>query len=143
MLDPKRAARLNQLAAVFGGSPNFPAVLDALFKATWVDVEADTALDQLIAQQVQRQMVDQLLSLANEPRGAYAVRAEARDAVNVIKRHVETQLGERGEVGALDANNVYSWRAHYGFIGQQIAAAATPSDEWRQVGSSVPPGSPI
>ena len=80
LLDPKRAARLNQLAAVSDELPNFPCSARCALKATWVDVKADTALDQLIAQQVQRQMVDQLLFLANEPRGAYAVRAEAWDA---------------------------------------------------------------
>ena len=143
LLEPKRAARLNQLAAVSNELPNFPAVLDALYKATWVDVKADTALDQLIAQQVQRQMVDQLLFLANEPRGAYAVRAEAWGALNIIKGQVELKLAVGVGADPIEVNNIESWRAHYWFIGQQIAAAATPTDEWRQVGSSVPPGSPI
>jgi hypothetical protein len=151
LLDPKRAARLNQLGAVFGGSLNFPAVLDALFKATWVDVEADTALDQLIAQQVQRQMVDQLVLMAAESAAASSVRAEAWDALNVIESYVEAQLSAGvkddaqpvAEADAIETNNVDSWRAHYWFIGQQIAVAAESSDEWRQVGGKVPPGSPI
>ena len=85
LLDPKRAARLNQLAAVSDELPNFPAVLDALFKATWLDVTANTPLENLIAQQVQRQMVDHLLLLATEQSGAYAVRAEAWDALKLLK----------------------------------------------------------
>ena len=151
LLDPKRAARLNQLAAVSDELPNFPAVLDALFKATWLDVTANTPLENLIAQQVQRQMVDHLLLLATEQRGAYAVRAEAWDALNVIKSYVEAQLAAGVEVDAqpvaeadaIETNNVDSWRAHYWFIDQQIAAAAQSSDAWRQVGGKVPPGSPI
>ena len=143
LLEPKRAARLNQLAGVFGGSPNFPAVLDALFKATWVDVDADTALDQLIAQQVQRQMVDQLVLMAAESGAASAVRAEAWDALNVIKGHVEAKLVEGIEVDLVGINNIESWRAHYRFIGRQIAAAASANDGWRQAESLVPPGSPI
>ena len=151
LLDPKRAARLNQLAGVSGGGHNFPSVLDALFKATWLDVTANTPLDNLIAQQVQRQMVDHLLLLATEQRGAYAVRAEAWDALNVIKSYVETQLAAGVEVDAqpvpeadaIEINNVDGWRAHYWFIDQQIAAATESSGGWRQVGGKVPPGSPI
>jgi hypothetical protein len=143
LLNPKRAARLNQLAAVAGGAPNFPTVLDALFKATWVDVEADTARDQLIVQQTQRQMVDSLLLTASEPRVASAVRAESWDALNVIKEHVKIKLAEGIETDAVDINNVESWRAHYWFVGQQIAAAASADDRWRQAEGFVPPGSPI
>ena len=143
LLDPKRAARLNQLAAVFSGSPNFPAVLDALFKATWVDVEADTALDQLIAQQVQRQMVDQLVLMAVESGTASAVRAEAWDALNIIKGHIEIKLAEVVEPGSNEPDGIRSWRAHYWFIAQQIAVAARANDGWRQAESLVPPGSPI
>ncbi|WP_435219065.1 zinc-dependent metalloprotease [Luminiphilus sp. nBUS_07] len=142
LLDPKRAARLNQLAAVSGGSPNFPTVLDALFKATWVNVEGGTALNQLIAQQVQRQMVDGLVLMAAELGAASAVRADAWGALNVIKGHVGVKLAEDIELDAVDIN-VESWRAHYWFIGQQIAAAATSNDVWRQAESLVPPGSPI
>jgi hypothetical protein len=142
LLDPKRAARLNQLAAVSGGGFSFPIVLDSLFKTTWVDVEADTAWDQLIAQQVQRQMVDQLVLMAAKSGAASAVRAEAWDALNVIKGHVEVKLAEGIEADAVD-NNVEGWRAHYWFIGQQIAAAATSNDVWRHAESLVPPGSPI
>ncbi|MDA7840060.1 zinc-dependent metalloprotease [Luminiphilus sp.] len=151
LLEPKRAARLNQLAAVSDKLPNFPAVLDALFKATWIGVTANTPLEELIAQQVQRQMVDHLLLRATEQRGAYAVRAEAWDALNVVKSHLEAKLAAGVEVDAqpvamTDAtktNKVDSWRAHYWFIDQQIAAAAQSSGEWRQVGGKVPPGSPI
>ena len=151
LLEPQRAARLNQLAAVSNELPNFSAVLDALFKATWLDVTANTPLENLLAQQVQRQMVDHLLLLATEQRGAYAVRAEAWDAVKVIKSYVEAQLAAGVEVDAqpvaeadaIETNSVDSWRAHYSFIGQQIAAAAKSSDAWRQVGGKVPPGSPI
>ena len=151
LLDPTRAARLNQLAVVSDEPPNFPAVLDALFKATWLDVTANTPLDNLIAQQVQRQMVDHLLLLATEQRGAYAVRAEAWDALQVIKSYVEAQLAAGVEVDAqpvaeadaIETIKVDRWRAHYWFIDQQIAAAAQSSDAWRQVGGKVPPGSPI
>ena len=126
-------------------------MLDALFKATWLDVTANTPLDNLIAQQVQRQMVDHLLLLATEQRGAYAVRAEAWDALNIIKGYAEAKLTGGVEVDAqpvaetdaIETNKVDSWRAHYWFIGQQIAAAAQSSGEWRQVGGKVPPGSPI
>ena len=142
LLDPKRAARLNQLAAVSGGSPNFPTVLDALFKATWNDVEGGTALKERIAQQVQRQMVDQLVLMAAKSGAASAVRAEAWDALNVIKGHLEVKLAEGIEADAVD-NNVEGWRAHYWFIGQQIAAAESANDGWRQAESLVPPGSPI
>ena len=151
LLDPKRAARLNQLAAVSDELPNFPTVLDALFKATWLDVTANTPLENLLAQQVQRQMVDHLLLLAAEQSSAYAVRAEAWDALQVIKSYVEAQLAAGVEIDAqlvaeadaIETNKVDSWRAHYWFIGQQIAAAAQSSGEWRQVGGKVPPGSPI
>ena len=151
LLDPKRAARLNQLAGVSGGGPNFPSVLDALFKAAWAGVAANTPLEELIAQQVQRQMVDHLLLLATEQSGAYAVRAEAWDALNVVKSYVEAQLAAGVEVDAqpvveadaIKTIKVDRWRAHYWFIDQQIAAAAQSSDAWRQVGGKVPPGSPI
>ena len=151
LLEPKRAARLNQLAAVSDELPNFPTVLDALFKATWLDVTANTPLENLLAQQVQRQMVDHLLLLAAEQSSAYAVRAEAWDALQVIKSYVEAQLAAGVEIDAqlvaeadaIETNKVDSWRAHYWFIGQQIAAAAQSSGEWRQVGGKVPPGSPI
>ena len=70
---------------------------------------------------------------------------------NVIKSYVEAQLAAGVEVDAqpvaeadaIETNKVDSWRAHYWFIGQQIAAAAQSSDAWRQVGGKVPPGSPI
>jgi hypothetical protein len=143
LLDPKRAARLNQLAAVSGGGLNFPAVLDALFKATWVDLEGGTALNQLIAQQTQRQTVDQLVLIAAESGAASAVRAEAWDALNIIKGHVEIRLDEAVEADAVQIKNIESWRAHYWFIGQQIAAAASANKGWRQAESLVPPGSPI
>ena len=151
LLEPKRAARLNQLAGVSGGGPNFLSVLDALFKATWLDVTANTPLENLLAQQVQRQMVDHLLVLATEQSGAYAVRAEASDALQVIKSYVAAQLAADVEIDAqlvaeadaIETKSVDSWRAHYWFIGQQIAAAAQSSDAWRQVGGKVPPGSPI
>ena len=96
-------------------------------------------------------MVDHLLKLATEQSGAYAVRAEAWDALQVIKSYVAAQLAAGAEVDAqpvaeadvIKTNKVYSWRAHYWFVGQQIAAAAKSSGEWRQVGGKVPPGSPI
>ena len=151
LLEPKRAARLNQLAAVSDKLPNFPTVLDALFKATWLDVTANTPLENLLAQQVQRQMVDHLLLLATEQSGAYAVRAEAWDALSVIKSYakakrtggVEVDAQPAAVTDAIETNKVDSWRAHYSLIGQQIAAAAQSSDAWRQVGGKVPPGSPI
>jgi hypothetical protein len=143
LLDPKRAARLNQLAVVSGEGPNFPAVLDALFKATWVDVEADTARDQLVVQQTQRQMVDQLVFIAAEYGAASSVRAEAWSALNVIKGHVDVKLSDGIDSDAVDINNIESWRAHYWFIGRQIAAAASANDGWRKAESLVPPGSPI
>ena len=143
LLDPKRAARLNQLAAVSGGGLNFPAVLDALFKATWVDLEGGTALNQLIAQQTQRQTVDQLVLIAAESGAASSVRAEAWNALNVIKGQVGVKLAEDIESDAVAINNIESWRAHYWFIGQQIAAAATSNTGWGQADSLVPPGSPI
>ncbi|MBT6038271.1 MAG: peptidase, partial [Halieaceae bacterium] len=143
LLDPKRAARLNQLAGVSGEGPNFPSVLDALFKVTWVDIEADTALEQLIVQQVQRQMVDQLLLMATESGAASAVRAEAWGALNVIKGHAEIKLAKGIEADDVKINDIESWRAHCWFISQQIAAAAIANDGWRQTESLVPPGSPI
>ena len=143
LLDPKRAARLNQLAVVSGEGPDFPAVLDALFKATWVDAEAGTALNQLIAQQVQRQMVDQLVLMAAESGAASAVRAEAWGTLNVLEEHVEAKLAEDIKADSNDPGSNKSWRAHYWFIGQKIAAAASANEGWRQAESLVPPGSPI
>jgi hypothetical protein len=143
LLDPKRAARLNQLAGVSGGGPNFSTVLDALFKATWIDVEGGTALKQLIAQQVQRQMVNQLVLMAAESGAASAVRAEAWDALNVINGHVEVKLAEGADAKSSGHNNIDSWRGHYWFIHQQIAAAETSNAGWELGDRLVPPGSPI
>ena len=143
LLDPKRAARLNQLAGVSGGGPNFPTVLDALFKATWIDVEGGTALKQLIAQQVQRQMVNQLVLMAAESGAASAVQAEAWDALNVINGQVEVKLAEGADAKSSGHNNIDSWRGHYWFIHQQIAAAETSNAGWEEGDSLVPPGSPI
>ena len=88
-------------------------------------------------------MVDQLVLMAAESAAASSVRAEAWTGLNVIKGHVGAKLVEGVEVDSVGINNIESWRAHYWFIGRQIAAAASANDGWRQAESLVPPGSPI
>jgi hypothetical protein len=63
--------------------------------------------------------------------------------LNVIRGYVKLKLTGGVEADSIGINNIESWRAHYWFIGQQIAAAARANDGWRQAESLAPPGSPI
>ena len=65
------------------------------------------------------------------------------DALNVINGHVEVKLAEGADAKSSGHNNIDSWRGHYWFIGQQIAAVAASNKGWLQAESLVPPGSPI
>ena len=153
LLDPTRAARLNQQGMLDGSLPMFGSVLDELLAAIWqlpktrpIDPVHDVAGDNRgtyarISRRIQSSALTHLLGLVAHTGANPQVRADAWAAV--------VELGERAAVELSrpesDGSGVGAahWRAHYLQLGQRIARAAADSDSWIHQPISVPPGSPI
>ena len=150
LLNPTRAARLNQQAMFDGTLPAFGSVLDSLLDRLFDDSmrpSAGAASDgedytqMLISQRIQSDALTHLLALAGHTAANPQVRADAWAVVvemgDRIAQYMASVDRERG------VDHEKSWRAHYLMLGQRIAAAAEGPGGWSQQPIVVPPGSPI
>ena len=151
LLDPTRAARLNQQAVldVDGSLPTFGEVLDALLDRFFDDSlglssgseSGDAYIHMLISQRIQSDVLTHLLALAGLTAANPQVRADAWATVVEMGDRIAQHLASLDEERALAHRK--SWRANYLMLGERIAAAAEGPDGWSQQPISVPPGSPI
>jgi len=148
LLDPTRAARLNQQGMFDDTLPTFDDVLDAsvsqLFDQSSSSDEgtsAGEAMKVLVSQQIQRLTLSHLLALSANPAANSQVRAEAWSAAVRIGAFAAEKLAELKEDD--EAASLQSWRAHYLRLGQRVKSADVEMNAWSQQPINVPPGSPI
>ena len=137
LLDPTRAARLEQQNMFGPELPSFRALLNALLAETWTNPRDHSGEGALLARRVQSQVVDHLLQLTAHQTVAPQVRAEAWDALGRIGEYATDAMAVD-----YDRRSGGAWYAHYRLIGQRISAAANSGD-WVHDRVAVPPGSPI
>ena len=150
LLNPTRAARLNQQAMFDSSLPAFGELLDALLERLFDDsmrlsggAESDgkNYTQMLISQRIQSDLLTHLLALAGHAEAGPQVRADAWAAVVEMGDRVAQYLTSLDKERAVAHER--SWWAHYLMLGQRIAAAAEGSGGWPHESIAVPPGSPI
>ncbi len=134
MLNPKRAARMNNFHASNAALPGFDMVLNALTKASWYQKQQDG-----MTGAIQRMKADQLLyalmTLAGDSASTGQVRAQALVSIESFNKWLAKQKDKR-----LDDD----WLAHYAKNRREIALwLDDPSGFTPQGRTRVPPGSPI
>ena len=131
LLDPRRAARLNNQAMVSEMLPDFAEVLREGREHLWV-AQSDGARG-IIERRVQLIWVNHLGALVNNENAAAQVRADAMLSLTEIAEDAQKQ-GRSRDTG---------WRAH-GLLIEHLIQGVIASDRPLQVAPvKVPPGSPI
>jgi hypothetical protein len=131
LLDPRRAARLNNQTMVSETLPDFAEVLRKGREHLWV-AQSDGARG-IIERRVQLIWVNHLGALVNNENAAAQVRADAMLSLTEIAEDAQKQ-GRSRDTG---------WRAH-GLLIEHIIQGIIASDRPLQVAPvKVPPGSPI
>ncbi len=86
LLNPERAARLDQYHARNPANPGFPEVLTAVARATWSGNRA-TGMDGEVADAVRHVALDRMLALAADPTASAQVRSEVIGSVEGLPRN--------------------------------------------------------
>ncbi|SDK64808.1 zinc-dependent metalloprotease [Microbulbifer yueqingensis] len=135
LLDPERAARLQEQAARRAGQPGLAAVLDGLSERA-LDAGAYQGLAAAIHQRVNHVYFHHLMQLAGNKQAAESVRARA----SMELARIQHAIGGMKLFG--DDPEGYS--AHYYFQAQRIAAFSAGELELKgEELKNMPPGSPI
>jgi len=129
LLDPRRAERLGQAAAVSPGAPDFQAVLDAVDAQLFAAAEPETPRQSALRDAVIGRYVAALIALDENAEASLSVRAEARARLH--------RIGDR--LRAADRASA-SWLADR--IGAHLSRPAGAAEP-RVEGPETPPGSPI
>ena len=131
LLDPRRAARLNNQTMVSGTLPDFAEVLRKARAHIWAE-QSNGALG-IMERRVQLTWVNELGALVNNENAAAQVRADAMLSLTEIAEDAQKQARSRDS----------SWRAH-GLLIERLIQGVMASDQPLQVAPvKVPPGSPI
>ena len=131
LLDPRRAARLNNQTMVSGTLPDFAEVLREGRAHIWAE-QSNGALG-IMERRVQLTWVNELGALVNNENAAAQVRADAMLSLTEIAEDAQKQARSRDS----------SWRAH-GLLIERLIQGVMASDQPLQVAPvKVPPGSPI
>ena len=143
LLDPTRAARLNQQKILAPDTPSFPVLLGQLLD----EVELAPARqrqkpsykseERALLQLAQRRALEHLLQLAGNRQINEAVRAQTWAAVGEVAGFLA------GEIAKAPSEPVGSWPAHYRWLVQRIDAHADSGANWVASPVNAPPGSPI
>jgi hypothetical protein len=133
LLEPHRAARLNQYHALDRANPNFAEVAAALVARTWRAPAPKDAYRAAIARSVQSLVVTRLMDLAADADASMQVRAVATDQLRLLSN--ETALTSPDQ-----ATNAFL-RATHDDIERFLARPAEPRK--RTTPLPTPPGDPI
>ncbi|MFV0277635.1 MAG: hypothetical protein ACK5HY_10680, partial [Parahaliea sp.] len=133
LLNPTRAARMNNNRARSAAQPGFADVLDAVVTATWyATVQRGNA--GVLQRVVNIAALDRLQRLAGSAAAQPQTRAEALDALLAL----QDWLQQQAPLAPPD------WRAHYRFAAAQIERFLDDPAAFAGLqGVRVPPGSPI
>ena len=130
LLDPTRAARMNNNYALDSSQPDFISLVSQVLKATWMaphSMPADASLQRVVNTEV----LKRLLALVKNSDAQPQVRAVALDQLLELKSYLQQKI----------AIATPSWRAHYRLAMVHISElTVSPLDSGTL---SVPPGSPI
>jgi hypothetical protein len=96
LLEPHRAARLNQFHAFDRANPNFDEVVGALIARTWDAPAPQDTYHAAILRAVQSLVVTRLIDLAGNADAAPQVRAVATDALRRLAAKLKTPGGDEG-----------------------------------------------
>lgn len=131
LLNPQRAARMNQLQATDSSNPNFAELLAALLAASWQQQQGGKY--QQLQRVINNQVLQGLLQLVANPEATMDVRATALDSLLVLDTWLSTQPETDPQ-----------WRAHYRFARLLIANVQGAADALPpSTPVAPPPGSPI
>ena len=131
LLDPRRAARLNNQGMVTDTPPDFAEVLREGRAHMWA-TQSNGALG-IMERRVQLTWVNELGALVKNENAAAQVRADAMLSLTEIAEDAQKQARSRDS----------SWRAH-GLLIERLIQGVMASDQPLQVAPvKVPPGSPI
>ena len=143
LLDPTRAARLNQQKILAPDTPSFPVLLVQLLDKVGLATArqrqkpSDKSEERALLQMAQRRVLEHLLQLAGNPQINEAVRAQTWAAVGEVAGFLA------GEMAKAPSVPVGSWPAHYQWLVQRIDAHADSGANWEVAPVNAPPGSPI
>jgi len=132
LLEPHRAARLNQFHSLHPINPNFREVVDSLVSRLWRNTAASGAYQTAILNSVQSLTVARLMDTAANADAAPSVRADASDALRQLAAN-------------LKASPAAGRNAHSRAIVEDIERFLTRPDEPRKKTTPLPPppGDPI
>jgi hypothetical protein len=134
LLEPHRAARLNEYHALDRANPNFAEVAGALVTRTWRAPAPKDAYRAAIARTVQNLVVTRLMDLAANPDASSQVRAVATVWLHVLLSE------DTAAITTDDATNAHL-RATHDDIERFLARPAEPRK--RTTPLPTPPGDPI
>ena len=143
LLDPTRAARLNQQRILAPDRPDFPMLLAQLLDKVGLvparqrQKPSYESEDSALLQMAQRRVLEHLLQLAGNRQINEAVRAQTWAAVGKI---AVTSANGKAQAPSEPAG---SWPAHYQWLVQRIDAHADSGVNWEVAPVTPPPGSPI
>ena len=138
LLEPHRAARLNQFHALDGSNPDFNEVSGALVARTWRAPAPKDAYQAAIARAVQSLVVTRLMDLAANPDASTQVRANATGQLRAIMRDLPSS---DATFATGDAATDAHLRATRDDIERFLARPAEPRK--RTAPLPTPPGDPI
>ena len=143
LLDPTRAARLNQQKILAPDTPDFPVLLAQLLDKVGLaparqwqrpDYKGE---DSALLQLAQRRVLEHMLQLAGNRQINEAVRAQTWAAVGEIAAFSTSEIAKASN------EPLGSWRAHYQWLARRIDAHADSGANWEVSPVDAPPGSPI
>lgn len=133
LLNPTRAARMNNNQARSAAQPGFADLLDPVLAATWY-AEPEQGNAGALQRVVNIAALDRLLRLAGNVGVQVQARAESFDAVLALKVWLEQRAPTASP----------AWRAHYRFAAAQIGRFLEDPEAMAGLeGLKAPPGSPI
>lgn len=92
ILQPERAARMNDFSSRDPGLPSFAFVVDKLLKHTWFAAPPTDRSQLALAQTVQGAVLRHLVGLAEDPKVDFSVRAAAEAGLRELRDGLESQV---------------------------------------------------
>jgi hypothetical protein len=135
LLEPHRAARLNDYHSRNAANPDFREVVAALIRRTWYEPASRDAQQMEIARAVQSLTVTRLMDLAANDAASPQVRAAATQGLRELQQRVGTP------VGITDANELAHLRATFEDIERFLTRPDAPRK--RTAPLPAPPSDPI
>jgi DNA-binding transcriptional regulator YbjK len=134
LLEPHRAARLNEYHALDGSNPDFKEVVTQLLQRTWHTPVPRDGYHAAVQRGVQSLVVTRLMDLAADADASTQVRAVATESLRALL------LGETANATGTDATGIHL-RATHDDIERFLARPAEPRK--RTTPLPTPPGDPI